>query len=178
MTMVSANRPSVEEYLARKYPLSVIAEKEGGYTIVFPDLPGCMSQVENLDEVGPVADEIRTLWIETAYEHGMEIPLPTYPEEYSGKFNLRIPRSLHRQLTEEADREGVSLNQYVGSLLARRDALARVEARLARVEKQLEALQRHGVYPVTGMPKASTGRPAFRLITSEVTRNTELAVAS
>lgn len=74
--MEFANRPILDEYLARKYPLSVIAEEEGGYTIVFLDLPGCMSQVESLDEVGAVADEIRVLWIETAYERGQEIPPP------------------------------------------------------------------------------------------------------
>ncbi len=31
---------------------------------------------------------------------------------------LRIPRSLHQQLKEQADREGVSLNQYCLFLLA------------------------------------------------------------
>ena len=40
-------------------------------------------------------------------------------EEYSGRFVLRIPRSLHRELKEAADREGVSLNQYVLYKLAK-----------------------------------------------------------
>ncbi len=56
------------------------AEPEGGYVIVFPDLPGCMTQVESLEEVGPAAEEIRALWIETEYEAGEEIPPPSYPE--------------------------------------------------------------------------------------------------
>lgn len=34
-------------------------------------------------------------------------------EEYSGKLVLRIPRSLHKQLKEMAQVEGVSLNQYM-----------------------------------------------------------------
>ncbi|MFD2670789.1 toxin-antitoxin system HicB family antitoxin [Marinicrinis sediminis] len=33
-------------------------------------------------------------------------------EEYSGKFVLRLPKTLHRQLSEKAKHEGVSLNQY------------------------------------------------------------------
>nr|WP_302848012.1 toxin-antitoxin system HicB family antitoxin [Paenibacillus sp. OK003] len=33
-------------------------------------------------------------------------------DKYSGKFNLRVPRSLHRQLVERAAAEDVSLNQY------------------------------------------------------------------
>ncbi len=38
--------------------------------------------------------------------------------EYSGKFNLRIPKSLHAALAHEADAEGVSLNQLVLAKLA------------------------------------------------------------
>jgi hypothetical protein len=83
-----------------------------------------------------MAEEARHLWIETAYEDGQDIPLPTYPEEYSGKFNVRLPRSLHRELVAVAERQGVSLNQYVVCLLSRRDAQARIEAHLARIERQ------------------------------------------
>lgn len=37
----------------------------GGYVIVFPDLPGCMSQCERLRDVPGVAAEIEALWLET-----------------------------------------------------------------------------------------------------------------
>lgn len=40
-------------------------------------------------------------------------------EEYSGKLVIRIPRSLHKSLKEEAAAEGVSLNQYMLYKLAR-----------------------------------------------------------
>lgn len=40
-------------------------------------------------------------------------------EDYSGKLVLRIPRSLHKQLKEQAAVEGVSLNQYMLYKLAR-----------------------------------------------------------
>lgn len=89
-------RKPLEHYLDREYPLRVVAEAGGGCVILFPDLPGCLTQVESLAEVGPMAEEIKTLWIETAYERGMEIPSPSYSEEYSGKFNVRIPHSPSR----------------------------------------------------------------------------------
>lgn len=116
--MATTTRRPLEAFLALAYPFNVVADPDGGYVIVFPDLPGCMSQVDTLDEVGPVAEEIRTLWIETEYERGADIPSPSYPEEYSGKFNVRLPRSLHRRLAEAAAREGVSLNQHVVALLS------------------------------------------------------------
>ncbi len=34
-------------------------------------------------------------------------------EAYSGKLNIRIPRSLHQKLSQEAKADGVSLNQYI-----------------------------------------------------------------
>lgn len=40
-------------------------------------------------------------------------------EEYSGKLVLRIPRSLHKELKEQAEIEGVSLNQYMLYKLSR-----------------------------------------------------------
>jgi antitoxin HicB len=137
MTDMAAQRKSLEEYLALQYPFNVIADPDGGYVIVFPDLPGCMTQVERVDEIPVMAEDVRRLWIETVYEDGDEVPLPSYPEEYSGKFNLRVPRSLHRSLVEGAAREGVSLNQYVVALLERRDAEARVERQLNRLVAQM-----------------------------------------
>nr|WP_260866403.1 type II toxin-antitoxin system HicB family antitoxin [Paenibacillus xylanexedens] len=45
-------------------------------------------------------------------EYGDVIPEPIGEDEYSGKFNLRVPKSLHRQLVERVAAESVSLNQY------------------------------------------------------------------
>ena len=132
---------SLDDYLALAYPFHVLADPDGGYVVIFPDLPGCITQVETLDEVGPMAREISTLWLETAYEQGLEIPLPSYPQEYSGKFNVRLPRSLHRSLAEAAEQEGVSLNQYIVGLLSRRDAQARLERRLDALERHIGAAQ-------------------------------------
>lgn len=115
-------RRSLGDHLAAEYRLNLIADRDGGYVAEFPDLPGCLTQGKTLTEVVMMASEARELWIEDAYERGLNIPDPSYPEEYSGKFNLRLPKSLHRALAESAERDGVSLNQYVVMLLARGDA--------------------------------------------------------
>jgi len=127
---------SLDEYLRLEYPFNVIADPDGGYVIEFPDLKGCLSQADTLDEVASMAEEARSLWIEAAYEHGINIPLPSYPEEYSGKFVVRLPRSLHRRLAESAERDGVSLNQYVVMLLSGGDA----EQRVTKQPQQPEAV--------------------------------------
>jgi hypothetical protein len=45
-------------------------------------------------------------------------PVRPQEREYSGKFNVRVPKSLHAALASEAESEGVSLNQLVVAKLA------------------------------------------------------------
>ncbi|HXT04816.1 MAG TPA: toxin-antitoxin system HicB family antitoxin, partial [Casimicrobiaceae bacterium] len=40
-------------------------------------------------------------------------------DRYSGKFVVRVPRSVHARLARKAKQEGVSLNQLVSSVLSR-----------------------------------------------------------
>lgn len=105
-------------YLNLRYPVTMHSDPDGGYVAEIEELPGCMTQAETLDDALKAVEDARQLWIKTAYEEGQDIPLPRDIEEYSGKFMVRIPRSLHRNLIRAAKREGVSLNQYVTSLLA------------------------------------------------------------
>ncbi len=58
---------SLEYYLSLKYPISIYPEEDGGYTVIIPDLPGCMSQEDNLEEAIENINEARELWIETVY---------------------------------------------------------------------------------------------------------------
>ena len=138
--MAVMQRASLGEYLARAYPFSVHADPDGGYVIVFPDLPGCMTQVDTADEIGPMAEDARRLWIETEYELGQPIPEPSFQEELSGKFVVRVPRALHRSLVEAAARENVSLNRYVSHLLSRGDTQARMETDLRQMRASLDRM--------------------------------------
>jgi antitoxin HicB len=63
-------------YLGLCYPFTVTPDPDGSYFIAYPDLPGCITQVEAPAEIGPAAEEIRVLWLETAHDLGVTIPLP------------------------------------------------------------------------------------------------------
>ena len=126
---METQRKPLGYYLSLQYGMNAVADVGGGYVAVFPDLPGCLTQAETMEELVTTANEARELWIETEYERGNDIPLPSYPVE-SGKFNLRIPKSLHRSLAQAAERDGVSLNHYVLTLLARGDAQSRADRHL------------------------------------------------
>jgi len=157
MTDKPARRP-LAEYLALNYPYQALVDPDdGGYVVVFPDLPGCLTQADDLTELAVMAADAKALWIETAYEYGDDIPEPSYPETYSGRFVARLPRSLHRALAEQAERDGVSLNQQVVALLGAGAAIgdlgARLDAMGAVVERLVARLDTSGLPGETTVPQ-------------------------
>jgi predicted HicB family RNase H-like nuclease len=51
-------------------------------------------------------------------ENGEDIPRPIATRQFSGKFMVRIPPEVHRQLATEAAESGVSLNRIASAKLA------------------------------------------------------------
>jgi antitoxin HicB len=106
------------EYRFTIRPLS--GEEGGGYLIEFPDLPGCMSDGETIAETIANGEDAKRCWIGAMKQAGRPVPPPSVDpaEGYSGKWQLRAPKSLHRRLAERAKCEGVSLNTLAITLLA------------------------------------------------------------
>lgn len=108
----------IEYFLALPYTRELIPEPEGGWFVRVKELPGCMSQGETVDEAMLMIEEAMRGWLESELENGKTIPEPRPEEEYSGKFIVRVPKSLHRKLAEISGSEGVSLNQWINTTLA------------------------------------------------------------
>jgi antitoxin HicB len=112
---------SIEDYLKLPYTIEVIRDESDGYTGWFAkveELPGCMTQADTFDGLGEMIEDAKRAWIESALEDGVDIPLPRRAEDYSGKFVVRLPKSLHKKLVATANQEGVSLNTYVNVALS------------------------------------------------------------
>ncbi len=92
-------------------------EEGGGYLIEYPDLPGCIADGETPEEALSRGKDAIQDWIQTALAHGDTIPSPH--SDMSGKWQLRLPKSLHASLKERARYEGVSLNTLVSTMLAK-----------------------------------------------------------
>lgn len=104
------------------YTIQVVRDDSAstpGFFARVAELPGCMTQGGSFAELGDMIEDAMRAWIEAAQEDGQSIPEPFAVDAYSGKFVTRVPRSLHRQLVEAAEREGVSLNAFVNVALAR-----------------------------------------------------------
>lgn len=107
----------LQYYMSLPHRIVLYPAEEGGYVVEIPELPGCLSQGETLEEAMGMIQDAKKCWIEACIELGRPIPEPT-SDEYSGKLNIRIPKSLHRTLAEKAREEKVSLNQYISYQLA------------------------------------------------------------
>ena len=117
---------TIDEYMALPYRMELIPDPdEGGYTVSFPDLPGCLTVGETMEDAAKNALEAKREWLIAAMENGIAIPEPDSLEQYSGQFKLRMPKSLHRSLAAKAKDEGISMNQYCLYLLSQNNAMYR-----------------------------------------------------
>lgn len=106
---------NVNEYmeLPYNYIIQPINDESGFYFYAhILELDGCQSTGETFEEAYENLKEAMEGWIQTKLEGGFEVPLPVGYDDFSGRFVVRIPKSLHYRLSIEAEQEGVSLNQY------------------------------------------------------------------
>ncbi|MGP6190959.1 MAG: type II toxin-antitoxin system HicB family antitoxin [Vulcanimicrobiaceae bacterium] len=108
----------MERLLALPYRRELIPYEDGTWFAKVAEMPGCMTEGDSREHALEMLDDAMRLWLTDALENGDPIPPPAEALKYSGKFQVRIPPSLHRQLAERAEREGVSLNQLVTVTLA------------------------------------------------------------
>lgn len=74
------------------------------------EMPEVRADGDTLEECYNLVMEMLASNLEVMIEDKEKIPEPV-DKTYSGKFNLRLPKSLHKKLAEEAEDEGISLNQ-------------------------------------------------------------------
>ena len=114
---------TLEEYMRLPYRMEIIPDTiEGGFAVRFPELPGCLTCADTMEEAVRNAEDCKREWLAAAIEDRTPIPEPMTDEDYSGQFKLRIPKSLHKSLAEHSKAEGISMNQYCLYLLTKNDA--------------------------------------------------------
>ena len=107
--------------MALPYRVEIAPTEEGsGFTAAIPALKGCIAFGETVEEAYDLVAEVKEAWLDIALEEEWTIPEPAEEDvkEYSGRFNVRLPRYLHRRLAESAEIEETSLNQLVVALLS------------------------------------------------------------
>src|SRR5262245_177254 len=114
-------RSAVDQYLTLPYHLLLVRdgeEKGKPWCVSVEELAGCTSRGKTSDDALNGVRAAMTAWIETALQEGREVPEPKSATSHSGRLLLRMPRTLHADLTRASEREGVSLNQFITDVLA------------------------------------------------------------
>ena len=139
MTTISLEKKPLDYYLELKYPMTIDEAPEGGYFIGIEELRGCYAQGETVEEAFEMIEIAKKLWMESVYEDGQEIPEPAGLQGYSGKILVRAPTSLHKALDRMADKEGVSLNQFLVATLSKAVGFEEGQTSQARRKRRVAA---------------------------------------
>ena len=104
------------------------SEQDDMFVAACPALGNISALADTAPKAVAELEQVIELALETYAAEGWPVPEPDVLEEYSGQFRLRLPRSMHAWLAQEADRQGASLNALTTSLLAR--AMGTAETRM------------------------------------------------
>jgi|SRR5581483_100160 len=100
------------------FSIHMVTDSDGDYVAHFVELPNVSACGSSPEEV---ISELEIAWEamkESYRKHNEEIPVAPTRKEYSGQFNVRVDRRIHRALAIEASRVGISLNALVSQRLS------------------------------------------------------------
>jgi len=124
-----------------RYPIAIeIGTDTEAYGVIVPDLPGCFSAGDTMDEAIANAEEAAALWIDATLDAGEPIPSPSSLEvlrrrtEFAGwsfgvieispallddtteRLNISLPRRVIARLDAAAKAHGESRSGYIAQL--------------------------------------------------------------
>lgn len=124
-----------------RYPIAIeIGTDTAAYGVVVPDLPGCFSAGDTIDDAVAAAEEAAAAWVDAALDAGGAIPPPSSIEalrmqpDYAGwtfgvinvdpalfdssieRVNITLPRRVLLRLDAQARAAGESRSGYIAHL--------------------------------------------------------------
>lgn len=127
-----------------RYPVLIEAgDERTAWGVVVPDLPGCFSAADTLDDALSAAEEAALAWIDVALDEGRSIPTPSAPQKIAAeaskdicwilayicvdpallddtieRVNISLPRRILARLDAQARAAGESRSSYIAHLAA------------------------------------------------------------
>lgn len=121
------------------YPVCFYAEKDGGYSVVVPDLPGCITQGDSLAEAIEMAVDAASGWILNSIENNEPIPdasqiqnvkleydngfvnlivldIDSYAEKYGNK-SIRKNLTIPAWLNTAAEKQNINFSEILQEAL-------------------------------------------------------------
>jgi RNA polymerase sigma-B factor len=109
-----------EHHIDQPYHIELVKSDApgAGWTAKVEELPGCTAEGASPEEAATRVQDAMRAWIDDAVAQGREVPKPRSVATHSGRLLVRMPQSLHAELAHAAEREEVSLNQFITGTLA------------------------------------------------------------
>ena len=118
---VVAEQHAPEADLNLPYPVTLVHGEPGvgdEWLASVDALAGCSATGATPEEALGGVSKAVTEWLEAAEREGRDIPDQKSLQSHSGRLLLRMPQTLHAELSRVAEKERVSLNQFITDVLA------------------------------------------------------------
>jgi predicted HicB family RNase H-like nuclease len=124
-----------------KYSIDLIwSDEDEGYVATIPEFPGLSAFGITPEEAVKEAKIAALGFIKIFKEDGCKLPDHETLKPFSGQLRVRIPKSLHASLSDEAKKEGISLNTYIVHLLSERNSFVKVVREIESLKTQTKYL--------------------------------------
>jgi len=109
------------------------SEADQVFIAATPEIAGLNAFGDTPEEAVKELNIAKELFLHVMEVHGHSISDPDVSVQLNKHIGIRIPKSLHAALSQEAKKDGISLNSYINYLLSERNALAKVKKELEKV---------------------------------------------
>jgi predicted RNase H-like HicB family nuclease len=144
----SHQKRAIEAILSRPYSRILVPQEGGRFSAEILEFPGCFSEGDTAQGAYQNLEDAAAAWVAACVSAGTPVPEPLTNYEVSGKFALRLPRSLYVRSSKAAAREGVSLNQYVMNAVAEKlgaqGTIEKLNSTLAELKQITQTALRFG----------------------------------
>lgn len=126
--------------------------EDESYIATIQEFPGLSAFGEDPEEAVKEAITAAKGFLNIIKEDGDEIPEPIVKKKFSGQTRLRLPKSLHQKLAFEANKEGVSFNTHVVTLLSEGNNSKKIER---KIDKLRILINEHKIIETQTEPKSA-----------------------
>jgi predicted RNase H-like HicB family nuclease len=151
-----------------KYPVSIKwSDEDEGYIATIPGIQGLSAFGEEPDVALSELKIAAKAYFESLKQAGKPMPVLEKVIPFSGQLRLRMPKSLHGELSQAAKSEGVSLNTHIITLLSKRLVEEELSHTIHRLENIVMAIGSDIVSSAQNMPQSLQPQDSPENVTSK-----------
>ena len=137
------------------YSIRIVwSDEEEGYIATSPEFEDLSAYGATAQEAATALESVVVAAIATYSDSGWPLPEPKRVHEHSGQLRVRLPKSLHGRLADEAERDGVSLNTLIVTYLSLRAGEAAVTQEIVGPLNSVVSLLRQAIDSMRMVPAA------------------------